>query len=349
MGTRIIHQIPADDSAERQTEMPEGSPDVNNSAEMPSVMPFNDEVVESTINWGDEPVSTDPTDVQPVHGDQLEPGDLETETETETETEFEGDVEDDVMPDDDLTKAMRDRIVRLKQAEAKRLANKDQQIDVLSEELQNYRNMVEDFSTKVKSVRFIEGDPDALQTEIDSIDADIQERADELTAGEVHQLSRRQAALIEKRREILSSREQVQGLQSQREQLRAESDARTKRNYAFVEQPDTPEYNVLKNQAYPMLESLIPGFKDAPWDLAIAAELTQMMVDASAYRRLMGKRPVNDRQEPQILSQGGGGTPPAPRKRGNTQRNIQRMRSGEMSATQVLNEMGIGWFPEKNS
>ena len=140
---------------------------------------------------------------------------------------------------------------------------------------------------------------------------------------------------------------QVEQLQGHSTALRNESDARVREMYPFTTQPDSTKYKVMKDKAYPMLEALIPGFSNIPYDVAIAAELSDTMVDAQEYRKLMGRVAPSNRPVPQSLSTPSAASPaPAPT-RHNKASLINKMRSGEMDVVSVLSEMGMGWYPDK--
>jgi len=81
------------------------------------------------------------------------------------------------------------------------------------------------------------------------------------------------------------------------QEMRKQSDQYVRDNYAFVSDPDSEYYHTLKNQAYPMLESVVgPNFKNHPQDMVLAAELSKIMVDAGKYNQLMGNQPAPRQQ-----------------------------------------------------
>ena len=130
----------------------------------------------------------------------------------------------------------------------------------------------------------------------------------------------------------------------EQKQMRGQYDAYATENYEFVNKPDTEKYQVMKEQAYPLLEQLVPNFQQYPHDMVIAAELSDLIVDAQKYRQLVGDQPNPKRAEPQPMATNVAPTAQPQQAPANLVRDMQRVRGGSLDAiAKVLRKAGHSW------
>ena len=250
--------------------------------------------------------------------------------------------------DDSLTDGMKDRISKLKQAEGERLAEKDAQIRDRDSQIKELQSMNEKFSQLTQSYRPPTGDPAKIEEEIQSLETRLDEEGDTMTAAEIHKLGRRQQQLEKQIDEIRASEVNTQNMLQQQKQMRNQYDSYATENYSFVNKPEDEKYKVMKEEAYPLLEQLIPQFKQYPHDMVIAAELSDLMVDAQKYRKLIGDQPDPKRVEPQPMA---GNVAPSARTnqpKKNFGKEYQKVRGGSLEdIAKVLRQAGHGWSAPK--
>ena len=249
---------------------------------------------------------------------------------------------------DSLTDGMRDRVAKLKQAEEGKLAEKDEQIRNRDSQIQELRVMNEKFAQLSKTYRPVAGDPVKIQEEIQQLESRLDEDGDTMTAAEIHKLGRRQQQLEKHIDEIRASEMNTQNLVQEQKQMRNQYDSYATETYSFINKPENEKYKVMKEQAYPVLEQLIPNFQQYPHDMVIAAELSNLIVDAQKYRQLIGDQPAK-RAEPQPMANSV--TPssqPAQSSQSNLSRDIQRVRGGSLDdIAKVLRKAGHTWSAPK--
>ena len=96
-----------------------------------------------------------------------------------------------------------------------------------------------------------------------------------------------------------------------------------------------------------MLESIIgPNFKNHPQDMVLAAELSQLMVDANKYQQLLGNRPA-PRQEPAPMA---GNVTPQSRSNQRRQPSLRQAANNLRGAgvedfAALLQQRGHSWRP----
>ena len=150
-----------------------------------------------------------------------------------------------------------------------------------------------------------------------------------------------------KKQEVANSQSNAQQLVQQQQRLREQSDSFVKENYDFINDPKSEYYKTLKEQAYPMLENIIgPNFKNHPQDMVIAAELSQLMVDANKYQQLLGNRPAPRQQAAPMA----GNVTPQSRSNQRQQPDFRQaannLRGSEVSDfASMLRQRGHSWRP----
>jgi len=270
---------------------------------------------------------------EPQESVQAEPSQEETPPQQETREE-----------DPSLTDGMRDRITKMKQAEGEKLAEKDAQIRDRDSQIQELQTMNEKFTQLTQSYRPVAGDPQKITEEIEQLENRLDEDGDTMTAAEIHKLGRRQQQLEKQLDEIKSSQINTENMVQQQKQMRNQYDAYTTENYDFVSKPDTEKYKVMKQNAYPLLEQLIPNFQEYPHDMVIAAELSDLIVDAQKYRQLVGDQPNPQRAKPNPMATNVAPTASTRQAQPNLNRDMQRVRGGSLDdIAKVLRQAGHTW------
>jgi hypothetical protein len=302
---------------------------------------FN-EIEESEIDW---PVIEK---VEQISEEQAKEVQGEQSQEPAEPVQEEQPVEVPSKEENPLTGGMRDRISKLKQAEGQKLAEKDAQIQDRDSQIKELQSMNEKFSQLTQAYRPPTGDPAKIQEEIQQLENRLDEDGDTMTAAEIHKLGRRQQQLERQIDEIKTAEIQTQNMVQQQRQMRNQYDSYATENYDFVGKPEDEKYQVMKEQAYPLLEQLIPQFQQYPHDMVIAAELSDLIVDAQRYRQLIGDQPNAKRAEPQPMA---GNVAPSSRptkSRKSLSKEIQRVRGGSLEdVAQVLRQAGHGWSAPK--
>ena len=251
--------------------------------------------------------------------------------------------------DPTLTDGMRDRITKLKQQEGEKLAEKDRQIRDRDSQIKELQSMNEKFTNLMQTYRLTTGDPAKIQEEIQQLEDRLDEDGDSMTAAEIHKLGRRQQQLERQLDEIKISEVNTENMVQQQKQMRGQYDAYATENYDFVQKPDHEKYKVMKEQAYPLLENLIPNFQQYPHDMVIAAELSDLLVDAQKYRQLIGDQPNPARAEPQPMATNvAPSAQPSSPARQSLGKAVQRVRGGSLEdIAQVPRQAGHGWSAPK--
>ena len=244
----------------------------------------------------------------------------------------------------EMTDGMRDRITKLKQQEGQKLAEKDAEIQSRDRQIQELQEMNQKFTQLTQQYRPVQGDPEKIREEINGLDERLEEDGDTMTAAEIHKLGRRQQHLEKQLDEIRQSEIQTQNMIQEQKQMRGQYDAYATENYEFVNKPDTEKYQVMKEQAYPLLEQLVPNFQQYPHDMVIAAELSDLIVDAQKYRQLVGDQPNPKRAEPQPMATNVAPTAQPQQAPANLVRDMQRVRGGSLDdIAKVLRKAGHSW------
>ena len=340
--------VPTTQVAPEPAPAPVEDPLVNNMSEEDAGIEFGNDVQLADFDWSEIPEHPETDNAgnfrqpQPAQEEGQQSPDQAAADPTQAEEE-------------NLTESMRERITKLKQAEAEKLQGRDatiesqaEDLNALGSELGKYKELVQSYHKIQGELKQPEGSAEQIKADLDAIDARVDEATEsgeDLTPAEVFKLSTERNKLERQLDEVNAYSQKVQQLANHAQALRAESDKRTEAAYPFATQPDSAKYKVMKTQAYPMLEAIIPGFSQSPYDVALAAELSDMMVDAHEYRKIMGKVSPSNRQVPPNLASATPATNVAPPTRHSNAAMMAKMRSGEMDPVDVLNNMGMGWNP----
>ena len=335
-GKRIVNEqtiVTTEQDSAPAEETPEVSMDTveNDAFEMGHTLPLNDDVASPELDWSDMKPLEEFDQIAKQRG-----------------------VDSSSQGEEGLTDSMSKRINKMKQQEQQKLEGKDQviaekdsiiaareqQIDELTKMANDYRKLQADYVPP-------QGDVAEVDTQITELDQLLEDEGDTYTAAEVARHMQKRQDLQNKKQDVASKQAQAQQLVLQQKRMREQSDNYVKDNYSFVNDPKSEYYQTLKTKAYPMLESLIgPNFKDHPQDMVMAAELSQLMVDANKYQQLLGNRPAPRQQAAPMAGN------VTPSQRGNKKQmpsfrgEASNLRgSGVEDFASMLQKRGHGWRP----
>ena len=335
-GKRIVNEktivATEQDSAPAQ-ETPEVSMDTveNDASEMGHSLPLNDEVSPGQLDWSDMAPAEEFDRIASERG-----------------------VGPQTQGEDGLTESMQKRISKMKQQEQQKLEGKDQTISELEsvvaareQQIGELQKMAQEYQNLQTSYVPPDGDVNEVDSQIAAMDQQLRGEGDTFTAAEVAQHMQKRQDLQTKKQTVAQSQAQAQQIVQQQKQMREQSDQFVRDNYNFVNDPKSEYYQTLKSKAYPMLESIIgPNFKNHPQDMVIAAELSQLMVDANKYQQLLGNRPA-PRQEPAPMA--GNVTPqsnPSQKRQPSFRQSANNLRgSGVDDFASLLQKRGHSWRP----
>ena len=318
-----------DSPVEQQESVPDTT--TNDEAEGPDELDFSSDVERGNLDWPElVKVEEVPQETVDEATEQIQAGEQPAPVEN------------------DLTDGMKNRISKLKQKEAEKIAGKDEQIRLRDAQIQKLQQMTSEYATLQSQFRPNAGNADDLKAEIAKLDEQLEDEGDVMTPAEIHRLGRRQSQLENQLRDVAQQAVNAENLGKQHTLMRQQSDAYVQENYPFVKDQNDEYYGVLKNQAYPMLEQLVPNFQNHPHDMALAAELTKMMVNSHKYEQMLGNNPA-PRPQPQPMA--GNVTPQQTRQQQqmNPRKMVANARGGDTESwAKVLNRMGHSWNPEQN-
>ena len=282
-GKRVVSEKTIVESEQESAPAPEVNMDavVNDASNMGHTLPLHDEVSQGQLDW---------SDMAPVEEfDQI------------ANDRGVGPVPQGA---DGLTDGMSKRISKMKQQEQEKIAGKDQVIAekdsiiaAREQQINQLTKMSQEYQKLQSSYVPPQGDVTEVDGQIAAMDQRLQDEGDTFTAAEVAQHMQQRQDLQTKKQEVSNSQVHAQQLVHQQQKMREQSDNFVRENYNFINDPKSEYYKTLKEQAYPMLENIIgPHFKNHPQDMVMAAELSQLMVDANKYQQIMGNRPAPRQQ-----------------------------------------------------
>jgi hypothetical protein len=318
---------------------------VNQASELGSSLPIKEDVTPGNLDWSEmEPLEEfDRIAAERGVGPQSDQGQPDPQYQPENQH-----------PQQDITDGMSKRISKMKQQEQGRLdvkdgqlAEKDAIIAARNAQIDSLTQMAQKFQTLQQSYVPVQGDADAIDVEISAMDERLTDEGDVYTPAEVARHVQNRAALIEKKNNIARSHENAQGIVKQQQLMRSQSDQYVQDNYGFVNDPKSEYYKTLKEQAYPMLESIIgPGFKNHPQDMVLAAELSQLMVDAAKYQQITGNAPVPRSEAIPMASNVAPSSHPRQPNQPNYRDSVANIRGGGLqSFADLLKNRGHTWRP----
>ena len=252
----------------------------------------------------------------------------------------------EVPQDVDLTDSMRKRITGIKEKSTQELAEKDALIAARDDQIVKLQGMAEEYASLQKSYKPEEGNYQAVETEIATLDTMLKEEGDTLTSAEVAQHVIRRSNLERQLDRIQNNKANTDNIIRKQQVLRQESDQYVKKAYPFVNDQKSEMYGVMKNQAYPLLEQLMgPNFKSHPSDMIMAAELSKMMVNSQKYEQLLGNTPA-PRQQPAPMAGNSPRTAPQTQRPVDFKRAVANNRGGDVSRfAELLHNAGHSWRP----
>ena len=248
--------------------------------------------------------------------------------------------------DVDLTDSMRKRISGIKEKSTQELAEKDALIAARDDQIVKLQGMAQEYANLQKSYRPEEGNYQAVETEIATLDTMLKEEGDALTTAEVAQHVIRRNNLERQLDKIQSNKANTSEIIRKQQALRQESDSYVRQAYPFVNDTKSEMYGVMKNQAYPLLEQLMgPNFQNHPSDMIMAAELSRMMVNSQKYEQLLGNTPA-PRSQPAPMAGNSPRTAPQAKKPVDFKRAVANNRGGDVSRfAELLHDSGHAWRP----
>jgi hypothetical protein len=314
---------------------------INSASELGSELDFSNDVTPSTLDWSEmEPLEEfDRIAADRGVGPQSAPQDAQIQ---------------ETAPQPDMTDSMKSRISKLKQGQQNEIAGKDQAIaekDAIiaarEQQINELQTMAQDYqklqSTYVPPV----GDVDEMSRELTALDNKLQDEGDTYTPAEVALHLQARHDLQRKKDRVADSQVQAQGLLHKQQQMREQSDQYVRDNYPFVSDPDSEYYHTLKNQAYPMLESVVgPNFKNHPQDMVLAAELSKIMVDAGKYNQLMGNQPAPRQQAVPMAGANRPSRQPQAQSQQTYSQEVRNHRGANVNEfAKLLQRRGMSWRP----
>ena len=248
--------------------------------------------------------------------------------------------------DVDLTDSMRKRITGIKEKSTQELADKDALIAARDDQIAKLQGMAQEYASLQQSYKPEEGNYQAVETEIATLDTMLKEEGDALTTAEVAQHVIRRNNLERQLDRIHSNKTNTDNIIRKQQVLRQESDQYVKNAYPFVNDQKSEMYGVMKNQAYPLLEQLMgPNFKNHPSDMIMAAELSRMMVNSQKYEQLLGNTPA-PRSQPAPMAGNSPRTAPQAKRPMDFKREVADNRGGDVSRfAELLHNAGHSWRP----
>jgi len=332
-GKRVVSEKTIVESEQESAPAPEVNMDavVNDASNMGHTLPLHDEVSQGQLDW---------SDMAPVEEfDQI------------ANDRGVGPVPQGA---DGLTDSMSKRISKMKQQEQEKIAGKDQVIAekdsiiaAREQQINQLTKMSQEYQKLQASYVPPQGDVTEVDSQISEMDQTLKDEGDTYTAAEVAQHMQKRQDLQMKKQEVSNSQSNAQQLVQQQQRLREQSDSFVKENYDFINDPKSEYYKTLKEQAYPMLENIIgPNFKNHPQDMVIAAELSQLMVDANKYQQLLGNRPAPRQQAAPMAGNVTPQSRPNQRQQPEFRQAANNLRGGEVSDfASMLRQRGHSWRP----
>ena len=332
-GKRVVNEKTIVESEQESAPAPEVNMDavVNDASNMGHTLPLHDEVSQGQLDW---------SDMAPVEEfDQI------------ANDRGVGSVPQGA---DGLTDSMSKRISKMKQQEQEKIAGKDQVIAekdsiiaAREQQINQLTKMSQEYQKLQSSYVPPQGDVIEVDSQISEMDQTLKDEGDTYTAAEVAQHMQKRHDLQMKKQEVANSQSNAQQLVQQQQRLREQSDSFVKENYDFINDPKSEYYKTLKEQAYPMLENIIgPNFKNHPQDMVIAAELSQLMVDANKYQQLLGNRPAPRQQAAPMAGNVTPQSRPNQRQQPEFRQAANNLRGGEVSDfASMLRQRGHSWRP----
>lgn len=317
---------------------------VNKASELGSSLPITEDVTPGNLDWSEmEPLQEfDRIAADRGVGEQYQGQGQPDPSEQSQPTEQE------------LTDGMSRRITKMKQQEQERLGQKDGElaekdaiIEARNSQIANLQQMAQKFQQLQQSYVPVQGDSEAIDVEIAAMDQRLTDEGDVYTPAEVARHVQDRQALMEKKTEVARSQENAQGIVKQQQLMRTQSDQYVKDTYGFVSDPKSEYYKTLKEQAYPMLESLMgPNFKNHPQDMVLAAELSQLMVDAAKYQQITGRSPAPRSEAVPMASNLAPASQPQDRGQPNYRDSVSNLRGASVQQwADLLKQRGHTWRP----
>ena len=332
-GKRVVSEKTIVESEQESAPAPEVNMDavVNDASNMGHTLPLHDEVSQGQLDW---------SDMAPVEEfDQI------------ANDRGVGPVPQGA---DGLTDGMSKRISKMKQQEQEKIAGKDQVIAekdsiiaAREQQINQLTKMSQEYQKLQSSYVPPQGDVTEVDGQIAAMDQRLQDEGDTFTAAEVAQHMQQRQDLQTKKQEVSNSQVHAQQLVHEQQKMREQSDNFVRENYNFINDPKSEYYKTLKEQAYPMLENIIgPQFKNHPQDMVMAAELSQLMVDANKYQQIMGNRPAPRQQAAPMAGNVTPQSRPSQRQQPTFRQAANDLRGGEVEGfANMLRQRGHSWRP----
>jgi len=332
-GKRVVHEKTIVESEQESAPAPEVNMDavVNDASNMGHTLPLHDEVSQGQLDWSEMAPVEEFDQIAKERGVGPVPQGAEG-----------------------LTDGMSKRISKMKQQEQERIAGKDQVIAekdsiiaAREQQINQLTKMSQEYQKLQASYVPPQGDVTEVDSQISEMDQTLKDEGDTYTAAEVAQHMQKRQDLQMKKQEVSNSQSNAQQLVQQQQRLREQSDSFVKENYDFINDPKSEYYKTLKEQAYPMLENIIgPNFKNHPQDMVIAAELSQLMVDANKYQQLLGNRPAPRQQAAPMAGNVTPQSRPNQRQQPDFRQAANNLRGSEVSDfASMLRQRGHSWRP----
>ena len=290
---------------------------INNASESPTVPPYGDEIVNSELDWTQETAPKPNVTSEGVLG--------------EVPVEGEGNQQD-------LTDSMSKRITGIKQKHAEEIGHKEAEISRL-------QDLVTRFEAEAPQPL-----PQGLRDE-SSIASEMQQIQHQL-AREQETMPPAKATLAlmranELNRELDYVRQMKYGHEQAKntvENQRKQNDANVVAQYQFLSDPNSVGSKLFHDEVYPMLEKVVPNFKDNPNDIAVAAHITEGELakrELASMRQqfAQGNTQTVPRNIPPIATDNAPQT--APPQNDTRERILQGVRSGNIGGGEAALALGL--------
>ena len=251
--TDNVSQSPIDQAAEYL---------INNQAEDPTVAPYGDDVVNSELDWSQE--SEPKPDITPegVLGDAP------------------------VQQEEQLTDGMSKRITGIKRKHAEELEGKEAEINRLQGILTQFeRDMPKKPDTPIRT-------SEDIDREIMQIKQDLQTNVETMTPADSNLKGIRVQELYRERDNAQRANQDMDSYNVQVKDLRKQNDALATKEYPWLNDTESEGYKMFQTQVYPMMERMIPNYRENPQDILLAAHLTDAQlarVDNANLREQIGQ------------------------------------------------------------
>ena len=288
----------------------------NSQAEDPTVALYDDSVVNSELDWSKE--SEPKPDITPegVLGDAP------------------------VQHEEQLTDGMSKRITGIKRKHAEEIEGKEAEINRLQGILSQFeRNMPKKPATPVRT-------SDDIDREIMQIKTDLQSNMETMTPADSNLKGIRVQELYRERDDAQRANQDMDTYKDEVKGIRKQNDALATKEYPWLNDTESEGYKMFQTQVYPMMERMIPNYRENPQDILLAAHLTDAQlarVDNATLRQQIGQinsgNVSNSRNIPPIASDNAPSGPPSDQSV--RSRLMNGVRNGEVDGGAAALAMGL--------